>query len=287
MPIGPKKMPFLSHLSELRHRFLVIALTIGIGACVAYLFTGNILSWLFEPIAPYIKDQALTVFGPFDLFIFRFKVASFAAIVLTSPIWLYQLLAFFLPALKPSERKYFLPTFLAILILFIAGNLFCHYLVIGVSFQWLLSQNSGGIDFASMWYPVAKVLHGFIPAIQAVPPGPPNFAITLQSIAGAEKYLNGVAIFMLAFGFTFELPVLLFFLLATGVVKYAVLRKNWRYVYLGLIAFSSLTTPDWSPITIIVLFLASTFLYEVTMLLARFALRDRIAAQAIEAREAV
>jgi sec-independent protein translocase protein TatC len=286
MPIGPQRMPFLSHLAELRHRFIVIALSISIGAMVCYMFTGNIMDWLFEPIAPYIANQALNVFGPFEMFIFRFKVASYAAIIITSPIWLYQILAFFLPALKQNERKYFIPTFIAILVLFIAGNLFCHYLVLGVSFQWLLSQNSGGIDFAQLWYPIAKFLHGFIPAIQAVPPPPPTFTIKLESIAGASQFLNGVAIFMLAFGFTFELPVLLFFLLATGVVKYAVLRRNWRYMYLGLIAFSSLTTPDWSPVTILVLFLASVGLYEGTMLVARFALAGKIREQAAEAKAA-
>jgi sec-independent protein translocase protein TatC len=279
-------MPFLSHMAELRHRFLVIALTIGVGACVAYLFTGNIMDWLFKPIAPYIANQALNVFGPFEMFIFRFKIASYAAIVITSPIWLYQILAFFLPALKENERKYFIPTFIAILVLFIAGNLFCHYLVLGVSFQWLLSQNSGGIDFAQLWYPIAKFIHGFIPAVQAVPPPPPTFTIKLESIAGASQFLNGVAIFMLAFGITFELPVLLYFLLATGLVKYAKLRANWRYVYLGLVAFSSLATPDWSPVTILLLFVASAGLYELTMLLAKFTLAGRIRQQALDAAEA-
>jgi len=91
---------------------------------------------------------------------------------------------------------------------------------------------------------------------------------------------------MLAFGMTFELPVLLFFLIGTGLVKYQMLRANWRYVYLGLVAFASLATPDWSPITIGALFGAVVVLYEGTMALSRVAFSAKIKDQALEAAKA-
>jgi sec-independent protein translocase protein TatC len=202
-------------------------------------------------------------------------VASYAAIVLTSPVWLYQLLAFFLPALKENERKWFVPTLTAIITLFVAGNLFCHYVIVAPSFQWLLAQSSGGINFHQLMY------QWFGIGIKE-----PGFQIKLQTLAGANQFLGGMAILMLAFGLTFELPVLLFFLLGTGIVKYPMLRKNWRYVYLGLIAFSSLATPDWSPVTIGALFASVVVLYEVTMLTARFAFSTRIKAQFADAAKA-
>jgi sec-independent protein translocase protein TatC len=276
MPIGPKKMPFLEHLAELRQRILVIALTLGIASVVLYPFTGAIVSWLFEPISPYLNDSALNFFGPFEAFAFRFKVASYAAIVLTSPIWLYQSLAFFLPALKSKERKWFLPTVTAIIVLFIAGNLFCHYVIVAPSFQWLLAQSSGGVDVSAFIY---RVFH-----IGAAGHG---MAIKLQTLPNANQFLGGLAILMLAFGLTFELPVLLFFLLGVGVVKYAVLRKNWRYAYLGLITFGSLATPDWSPVTIGALILSLIVLYELTMLFARLAFANRIKAQIADMAKAV
>lgn len=265
MPIGPQKMPFLSHLAELRQRILVIAVTISIGALVAYPFTENILAWLFAPIAPFLPGTKVFVTGPFEAFLFRFKIASYASIVLTSPIWLYQLLAFFLPALKDKERKFFLPTFFAILILFLAGNLFCHYVVLPPSFGWLMAQTSGGgID-------LTVLLHSWFHIGSA-----PAKVISLGVLPVASSFLGGVMIMMLAFGVTFELPVLLFFLIGARIVKYHVLRRNWRYVYLGLIAFASLATPDWSPITIGALFICVTVLYEGTMLLARVAFASRI-----------
>lgn len=272
MPIGPKRMPFLSHIAELRQRILVIAITLGVGSLVCYPFTPAIVNWLFEPVAPYLVNHSLNVFGPFEGFSFRFKVASYAAIVLTSPVWLYQAMAFFLPALKPNERKWFVPTLLAIISLFVAGNIFCHYVIVAPSFQWLLAQPGEGIDPAKLlydWFHIGS-------------PDAGGFAIQLQTLAGADRFLGGLVILMLAFGLTFELPVLLFFLLGVGIVKYAVLRRNWRYVYLGLITFASMATPDWSPVTIGALFLCVMVLYEVTMALARVAFAKRIKAQVAE-----
>jgi sec-independent protein translocase protein TatC len=271
MPIGPKKMPFLSHLAELRQRILVITVTVGIGSLVAYPFTSAIMDWLFQPVAPYLSGSSLFFFGPFEAFMFRFKLASYAAIVLTSPIWLYQLMAFVLPALKPNERKFFVPTLFAIIMLFIAGNLFCHYVVVAPSFQWLLAQSSGGIDVGDF---VNRVFHTGAPSH--------GFTIKLETLGGADKFLGGMAILMLAFGITFELPVLLFFLIGVGIVKYAVLRRNWRYVYLGLIVFGSMATPDWSPVTIGALIVSVWVLYEATMVLARIAFAGRIKEQAAE-----
>ena len=273
MPISPQKMPFLSHLAELRQRTLVIVLTIGVGAMVGYMFTPTILSWLFDPVTQYLPSKSLYLLGPFEAFTFRFKVATYAAIVVTSPIWLYQILAFFLPALKEKERKFFMPTFLAILTLFIAGNLFCHYVVLKPSFEWLLAQTSGGIDVTKlmrMWFGIGAT-------------GESAVSVSLRVLPNAQQFLGGMTIMMLAFGIIFELPVMLFWLLYIGALKYANLRKNWRYSYLVLIGFATLSTPDWSPVTMGSLFVAVVVLYETTLALARVTLNARIKEQALQA----
>jgi sec-independent protein translocase protein TatC len=267
-------MPFLSHLAELRHRILVITLTIGVGAMAAYVFTPTILAWLFDPIAQYLPGRALTLFGPFEAFTFRFKVATYAALVVTSPIWLYQVLAFFLPALKEKERKFFFPTFLAILILFVGGNLFCHYIVLKPSFEWLMAQTTGGVDVGkllALWFHWAPPKDGV--------------AVSLSVLPDAQKFLGGMTIMMLAFGIIFELPVMLFFLIYTGVLKYGKLRENWRYSYLVLVLFATLSTPDWSPVTMGSLFIAVVVLYESTLAIASVTLRKRIREQELKAAE--
>ncbi|NTW28708.1 MAG: preprotein translocase subunit TatC [Coriobacteriia bacterium] len=266
----------MSHIGELRHRFLVIAVTIAFGSVIAYSFTPDILGWLFAPVYPYLPgDHSLVVLSPFEAFMFRFRVASYAAIVLTSPIWVWQVLAFFLPALEEKERKFFYPSFVAIVALFVGGNLFCHYFVVGPSFAWLIGQANGGVDVSQLlytWFHIGS--------------GASNAATTsLSTLPSAAPFLNGVLVLMVAFGITFELPVLLFFLMSVGLVKYATMRKNWRFVYLGLITFGSLATPDWSPVTIGTLIGALIILYEATMLIAKYALAAKIKQQAIDAAE--
>jgi len=271
MPIGPKKMPFLDHLAELRHRIVVIVLTIGIAAGILYVFTPTIIGWLFAPIADYLPDGAVYLLGPFEAFTFRFKVATYAAVVLTSPIWLYQVLAFFLPALKPEERRWFWPAFVSIITLFVAGNLFCHYIVLRPSFEWLLAQATGGVDLSkliAMWFDTGAE---------------ETLRVSLSVLPNAQQFLGGMFILMLAFGVIFELPVMLYFLLYVGVLKYGTLRRNWRYSYIILIAFSTLTTPDWSPVTIGALLVAVVVLYESTLALARVTLSKKIKSQALEA----
>ena len=268
-------MPFLSHLAELRHRIVVIALTVSVAACVAYPFSPQVLAWVFSPITPFLPNHRVFIPGPFDAFMFRFKVSFYAAIVLTSPIWFYQVLAFFLPALKPKERRWFWPAFIAILALFLGGNLFCHYLVLGPSFKWLLDQANGGTDIVALFN---SIFH--TGAASSAP------TLTLSVLPNAPTFLNGVMILMLAFGIIFELPVFLFVLLATGVLKYQKLRKNWRYSYLVLTLFATLSTPDWSPVTMGSLFVAVVILYESTLLLARLVLNKRIRQQALEAEAA-
>lgn len=267
-------MPFLGHIEELRHRVLVIVMTIAFASVIMYPFTQEILGWLFEPLSPYLKGNKLYTLSPFEAFLFRFRVGMYSGAVLTSPVWVYQILAFFLPALEPKERKWFYPAFISMLFLFLLGNFFCHEFILGPSFGWLIGQASGGVDIGqllSSWFNLKDVS------------GP---GLTLETLPNAGPFLNGVLILMLAFGLTFELPVLLFFLMATGVLKYQTLRRGWRYSYLVMITFGTLATPDWSPVTIGGLIGALVVLYEATMLVARFALADKIKQQAAEAAEA-
>ena len=76
------------------------------------------------------------------------KISIWAAIVATAPVILWQLLAFFLPALKPNERKWFMPTFAAAVVLFIVGTVFCYLIILNPAFQWLTDQAMGLGDVA-------------------------------------------------------------------------------------------------------------------------------------------
>ncbi len=247
MPIGPRRMPFLDHLDEFRRRIMIVAGALFAASAILYVFVNPMLGWLLAPLRPAFGGEVpvLNVLGPFDAFTFRFKVALYAAIVLTSPIWLYNILAFLLPALKPKEQRFFLPTFFAFIVLFLMGNAFAYYIILEPAFVWMFAQ---GGDF-------------------------------VQVLPEASKFLSGITLLLLGFGIAFEVPIVIFYFVAFGIVPYAKLRKNWRISYVALMIIASVATPDWSPVTMGFLFGALVALYEGSLLLARILLSKRIDAQ--------
>ena len=147
MPIGPARMPLMEHLGELRMRLVRIVVVLLVAVIVFYLAAPTVISILILPISDFLpvndNGEQLNVIGSIDPFTVKFKVSFWTSIVATSPFILWQVLAFFLPALKPSERKWFVPTFAAAVALFIAGTLFCYFVILHPAFEWLTHQANG------------------------------------------------------------------------------------------------------------------------------------------------
>lgn len=250
MPIGPARMPLFDHLGELRMRLVRIVVCLLVGVCVFYFATPTMGQFLMIPIAEYLPKgpdglPSFMAIDPFEAFSTRFKISIWAAIVACSPVILWQLLAFFLPALKPNERKWFVPTFAAAVALFIVGTVFCYCVILNPAFQWLTDQAMG---------------------LGTVTPR-------------MASYVDIIIKFELGFGVAFELPLVIFYLVVFNVVPYKKLRDSWRGIYVGLLVFCAIVTPDASPVTMALMFAALIVLYEVSLLLARIALGRRIKKQ--------
>lgn len=247
MAIGPARMSLMEHLGELRMRLVRIIVCLIVATCVFYLTTNTVVQFLLAPVAEFMPvDESgnvmLNVFGAFDAFSVRIAVALWTAVVATAPVILWQILAFFLPALKPRERKWFIPTFVAAVALFIAGTVFCYCIILNPAFQWLTDQASG-------------------------------FATILPE---ASQWVDIILKFEIGFGIGFEMPLVVFYLVMFEVIPYKKLRSSWRVVYVGLLVFSAMVTPDASPVTMALMFAAMVVLYEVSLLAARIGLRRRI-----------
>ena len=139
----------------------------------------ELIQFLLLPIAEYLPQGSdgtavLTALDPFEAFATSFKVALWASVVTCSPVILWQILAFFLPALKPKERKWFVPAFAAAVILFIVGTIFCYLIILNPAFQFLTGQVQG-------W---------------------------AASLPRASTYVDTIVKFEIGFGFAFELPLL-------------------------------------------------------------------------------
>ena len=243
-------MPLFDHLGELRRRMVIVVVCWVVAACVLYIVTPQLIQFLVEPIKPYLDMAEMTggnliITTALGGFAVRFKVAAFVGIMVTAPIIIWQFLAFFLPALKPKERKWFIPTFVAGVALFIFGTVFCYLIILHPAFAWLTAQPSN----------LGEVL--------------PN----------ASNYVDVIIKFEIGFGIAFELPIIIFYLVIFNVVPYKKLRASWRYVYIGLMVFSAMVTPDANPVTMLLMFAALVALYEGSLLIARIVLAKRIKKQ--------
>lgn len=240
-------MPLMDHLGELRMRLVRIVVCLLVATCVFYLSTNTVVQFLLAPVAEFMpKDESgavmLNVLGAFDAFSVRITVALWTAVVATAPIILWQILAFFLPALKPRERKWFVPTFVAAVALFILGAVFCYLVILNPAFQWLTDQASG-------------------------------FATILPE---ASQWVDIIIKFELGFGIGFEMPLVVFYLVMFNIIPYKKLRASWRVVYVALLIFSAMVTPDASPVTMMLMFAAMVVLYELSLVAARIGLKKRI-----------
>ena len=250
MPVGPARMPLFDHLGELRMRLVRIIACLAIAVVVFYMATPIMGQFLLLPIADFLPQDAsgfasLQAIDPFEAFGTRFKISIWASVVACSPIILWQILAFFLPALKPSERKWFIPTCAAAVGLFIFGTIFCYLVILNPAFEWLTDQANG-----------------------------------LGTVAPRmSSYIDMIIKFELGFGVAFELPLIVFYLVIFDVIPYKKLRNSWRTVYVVLMVVSAMATPDASPVTMLLMFAALVVLYEGSLLIARLVLSKRIKKQ--------
>lgn len=106
MPIGPARMPLMDHLGELRRRLTIVVVSVLLTSVVVYAATPTLIEILMDPIRDALPDgtrlSVLTVLGGFTI---RFKVALFFGMIICTPVIIWETMGFFLPALKPKERR--------------------------------------------------------------------------------------------------------------------------------------------------------------------------------------
>lgn len=245
MPIGPSRMPFLKHIDELRKRLIIVVAALVVAVIVLYFFAEPIYRFVVAPVWPVLKGNNPIAIGVLDPMTVKFNLSLWSAVVVCSPLIIWQLMAFMLPALKPKERKWVLPTFLAMVVLFAAGVALCYTIILPASFAWLAGQ--------------AGTVMTFMPT--------------------AGDMLSVVEFFLLGFGIAFQTPIVVFYLVYFGVVPYAKLRSNWRVIYVVITVLSAMITPDWSPVSMGALALSMVALYELSMLACRVMLARKIKEQ--------
>lgn len=249
-------MPLVEHLYELRSRLFKAMLAITLGILVAFLLRTQIFDFLKQPYCDTTQvkklvDQGQTrctlySFGPLEQFTVSLRVSFIAGILFSSPIWLYQIGAFITPALHKKEKRY-----------------------AGAFLAFALSMFALGCAFA--YLTMSKALNFLL-----------GFAgENVTALPSIQSYLNFVVLILLAFGISFEFPVILMFLNVVGVLPSRKLR-DWRRGMIVFIAvLSAVITPTTDPYTFTFMAVPLYVLYEVVIVVAR--IRERVTRKALAA----
>jgi sec-independent protein translocase protein TatC len=256
--IEASRAPLLTHLMELRTRLMwaLLAILIAFVACFAFAKQiYNILILPYEWAAGEGRDIKLIYTAPQEFFITQMKLALFGALFIAFPVIATQIYRFVAPGLYRNERKQFIPYLIATPILFLVGAAVVFFVMMPLAMTFFLSLEQESVDGGA----------------------------SIELLPKVNEYLSLVTALILAFGLTFQLPVVLTLLARIGVVNYDMLKRGRRYaIVLAFVAAAILTPPD--IISQFALAVPTIVLFEISLLTVRWVEKRKAAAEAAAAR---
>ncbi len=238
-------MPLTEHLRELRSRLVKAGIAIGIGMVIGWIYYEQLFAWLSAPFSGAVeqarsegREVTLALTGVADPFVLQMQIAAMAGIVLSSPVWLYQLWRFITPGLHRNERRWAFAFVAVATPLFLAGVALA-YAVLPLGLQ---------------------VLLGFTPD-------------NVENIVSVDRYLSFFLRTVLVFGVGFLVPLVLVLLNFAGVLPGRRLLGWWRWIILAVMLFAAVATPTGDPINL--LLLAGPILLLVAIAVGICLLNDR------------
>ncbi len=220
-----KEMSLIEHLRELRNRLFKASLAIVIGTVVAWSFYPQIFEVLSQPVNEIVekaqengRDVRLVLGGVADAFVLQIKVSVVTSMLLTSPIWLYQLWRFITPGLYRKEKLR-------------------AYLFVSVAVPLFVS----GAVLAYIFLPIGlNILFGFTP-------------LGVGNYVPVDRYLSFFLRMVLVFGISFLAPLFIVMLNIFDVLEAKAITSRWRVVVLSVFAFAAVATPTGDPVNMTLL----------------------------------
>jgi sec-independent protein translocase protein TatC len=237
-------MTLVEHLEELRRRLFISLAAIALGSVIGWFLYGPLLHLMIHPYCDWVRSLPkaqqppaqcrLIATGAIDPVMVKLKVVAFLGLFIALPVVLYQLWAFIVPGLTDRERRMAIPFVASSLFLFVLGALVA-YLTLPKALGFLL---------------------GF--AGSEVTP-----------FLTANSFLSFVLLVALAFGLTFEFPIILIFLTIVGILSSQKLR-DWRRPAILIIAIAAaVITPSADPYSMLAMMLPMILFYEAAIIVAR------------------
>jgi sec-independent protein translocase protein TatC len=253
------RMPLADHLRELRNRLVIAVLALLVGTVVGFVIHNWVYSQMTGPICHIASihgvanpskgcpNGVLVADGPLAGLSLSFDISMMIGVIISSPVWSYQLWAFIAPGLYKRERKYGLGFVGAAVPLFLAGAAIAYWV-----------------------FPKAiRILVGFVPGGMA------------QMIQG-DAFLTFFIRMVLVFGLSFEIPLLMVGLNFIGILSAAKLRSWWRAIVFIIFVFAAVATPTGDPLTMTVLAVPICLLFFVALGVATIHDRSKAKRRALE-----
>lgn len=242
-----RRMSLGQHLIELRKRLFRSAIAVLLGAVAGWFVYPWVWDGLRAPIEVIAESRnaILNYQGITTAFDVHMQIAIYAGILISSPVWLYQIFAFLVPGLTGKEKRYTFGFVFTAIPLFLAGCV-------------------------AGWFVVPHIvilLNSFVPADDA-------------AFIDAEDYLGFVLKLILAVGIAFVLPVFLVLLNFVGVMSARAILKGWRIAILMITLFTAIATPAADPFSMFLLAIPMVVLYFVAVGIAFW--HDAIAARKLK-----
>lgn len=225
-------MTFWEHVEELRRRLLVALLALGVATAISFIFADKVIYLLAEPVGSIEALQSIEITENISVFM---RVALLCGITISMPIILYELLAFILPALRQSEKKWVYLTVIFGTLFFLAGAAFAYFVMLPSSLKFL-------IDF-----------------------------LAVETKPRLSSYINFITNLIFWMGVGFQFPLVIFALAKLDVVSAKALAKGWRYGVVVIAILAAMITPTVDPVNMALLMVPLLVLYALSVFFAYFA----------------
>jgi sec-independent protein translocase protein TatC len=236
---------FISHLVELRSRLVRAVVAVSIVFGLLLFWARELYALLAQPLlAALPAGGQMIATDVVGVFLVPIKVAALVAFVIALPYVLYQVWAFVAPGLYANEKRLVLPLVVASSVLFLVGMAFAYFLVFPTVFEFMAKVAPEGVAW----------------------------------MTDIEKYLSFVMTSFIAFGVTFEVPVVVIVLVRAGIISIKKLKEIRPYVFVGAFVVGAIFTPP-DVLSQVMLAAPLYILYELGIALARFVGRSPGAAE--------
>ncbi|GAB4258403.1 twin-arginine translocase subunit TatC [Thermincola ferriacetica] len=229
-----KRMPILKHLEELRRVLIISFLSIIPTSVVCWFYRKELMHLLTRPVDR--LHYKLVYIGPTEAFIANIKIAVIGGIILASPVIMWQVWSFILPALTRNEKRAVIIIMPISILLFVTGVVFGYLTVFNFGIEFLLGFGGDG----------------------------------LEPMLSLSKYLSFAFWFLLPFGLIFEMPLVILFLTRLGLVTPQFLAKNRRFALLIIFIISAVVTPTTDMVSQFAMAGPMYVLYEISIWISRF-----------------